>query len=72
MFNFVLIDSSEFTGNGELAAIYGVRYIVLDDIFTYKNMRSFERLPQDADDRLVERSESLRNGFGIFGRRSRG
>ena len=67
-FDVVLIDGSEFTGRAELDEIYGARYIVLDDIGTFKNHHNFARLSDDRAYRLLESSANLRNGYAVFER----
>jgi len=46
-FDVVLIDGSEFTGTAELAQVYGARFLLLDDIRTFKNRANYERLSDD-------------------------
>lgn len=65
-FDMVLIDGSEFTGKAELDLVYGARFILLDDIKTYKNFENFERLAKDPSYKLVKKNTKLRNGFAIF------
>lgn len=67
-FDAVLIDGSEFTGRAELDEVYGARFLLLDDIRTYKNWHNVRRLEADAAYRLVRKSRWLRNGFAIFER----
>jgi hypothetical protein len=67
-FGMVLIDGSEFTGAAELEEVYGARYILLDDIGTYKNMANYDRLGADSAYRLIEGNTELRNGYAIFER----
>lgn len=66
VFDFVLIDGSEFTGFAELAEIYGANFIALDDINTYKNYHSHAQLLQDANYELIKQNLRLRNGYSIF------
>ncbi|MEG3838990.1 class I SAM-dependent methyltransferase [Microcoleus sp. herbarium14] len=65
-FDIVLIDGSEFTGSAELEEVYGAKYIILDDINTFKNFYNFQRMYQDRDYNLINVSNSVRNGFAIF------
>jgi len=65
-FDLVLIDGSEFTGEQELEEVYGAKYILLDDINTFKNHNSHQRLLDDLNYRLVEQDRTLRNGYSIF------
>lgn len=67
-FDVVLIDGSEFTGIPELQEVYGAGVILLDDICTYKNFSNFQRLSKDPGYRLVESSETPRNGYAVFER----
>jgi hypothetical protein len=67
-FGMVLIDGSEFTGSAELDAVYGADFILLDDIGTFKNYANHQRLVADPNYRLVEKDETLRNGFAVFER----
>ena len=68
VFDAVLIDGSEFTGERELDAVYGARFVLLDDTRTFKNWRNAERLEADAAYRLVTKSRFTRNGFAVFER----
>lgn len=65
-FDAVLIDGSEFTGWAELQHVRGARFIMLDDITTFKNHRSHNSLLEDPDYRLVESDRNVRNGYSIF------
>lgn len=68
IFDAVLIDGSEFTGPAELKEVYGARFLLLDDICTYKNFANFCALKADPAYRLVEASENPRNGYAVFER----
>ena len=68
VFDMVLIDGSEFAGAAELDDVYGARFILLDDIRTFKNFGNHARLREDDSYVLVEESELLRNGYAIFRR----
>jgi hypothetical protein len=68
LFDAVLIDGSEFTGRAELAEVYGARFLLLDDIGTYKNYDNYHSLRKDRAYRLVAHSRWLRNGFAVFER----
>ena len=70
-FDAVLIDGSEFTGKPELDAVYGARFLLLDDIRSFKNWENYHRLREDPAYRLVRRSRWLRNGFAVFERTDR-
>ena len=65
-FDAVLIDGSEFTGAAELREVYGARFVLLDDICTYKNYANYHALSADNHYRLVEASAALRNGYAVF------
>lgn len=66
VFDLVLIDGSEFTGNVELEEVYGAKYILLDDITTFKNYRSHQKLLADNNYTLIAENKNLRNGYSIF------
>ena len=65
-FDLVLIDGSEFSGEVELQEVYGARFILLDDINTYKNFANVRRLLADPNYVLREASEQVRGGYAIF------
>lgn len=67
-FDAVLIDGSEFTGVAELDAVYGARFILLDDTRTFKNWENARRLGADPAYELVVKSRWTRNGFAVFER----
>ncbi len=69
-FDAVLIDGSEFTGRADLDEVYGARFLLLDDIRTYKNYHNAERLSVDPAYRLVKKGRWPRNGFAVFERSS--
>lgn len=68
-FDLVLIDGSEFTGVAELNRLYGARYILLDDVRTYKNHGNRQRLLDDPDYTLISEDVQHRNGYSAFERR---
>ncbi len=68
-FDVVLIDGSEFTGSAELEEVYGAKFILLDDINTYKNHKNYRQLLSDRNYALVEQNLSVRNGYAIFKKR---
>ncbi|MEM9922278.1 MAG: glycosyltransferase [Cyanobacteria bacterium P01_D01_bin.50] len=68
LFDLVLIDGSEFTGNAELDEVYGAKFICLDDINTFKNSKNHHELLSDLNYELVIENYSVRNGFSIFRR----
>lgn len=65
-FDLVIIDGSEFTGSIELNELYGARFIVLDDINTFKNYNNYYRLIADKNYILFAQNKLLRNGYAIF------
>ena len=65
-FDLVLIDGSEFTGSAELDEVYGAKYILLDDITTFKNYYSHSKLLTDNNYTLVAENKKIRNGYSIF------
>ncbi|PSB51793.1 FkbM family methyltransferase [filamentous cyanobacterium Phorm 6] len=66
VFDAVLIDGSEFTGNAELEEVYGAKIIILDDINTFKNYRNHNKLLTDPNYVLVGQNYLIRNGYAIF------
>jgi glycosyltransferase involved in cell wall biosynthesis/predicted O-methyltransferase YrrM len=65
-FDLVLIDGSEFTGTAELAQVYGAKYILLDDITTFKNYDNHQQLLNDPNYQLIAENTSVRNGYSVF------
>jgi hypothetical protein len=68
-FDFVLIDGSEFLGFSEFCKIDGATYILLDDVNTFKNYRTYYEISQRNDYELLNVNLKLRNGFAIFRKR---
>jgi glycosyltransferase involved in cell wall biosynthesis len=66
VFDVVLIDGSEFTGAAELAEVYGAKYILLDDINTYKNYNNHQTLLADPAYELLHQNSHVRHGYSIF------
>jgi hypothetical protein len=66
-FDAVLIDGSEFSGPADLDEVYGARFVLLDDIRTYKNYDNHRRLSSDPGYRLLAKGR-VRNGFAVFER----
>jgi hypothetical protein len=66
--DFVLIDGSPFTAKAELAAVFGARYIALDDANDVKNYETRKYLGQSKAYSLVYENLYLRNGYAIFKR----
>ncbi|HSX25809.1 MAG TPA: hypothetical protein VLE89_02235 [Chlamydiales bacterium] len=67
-FDMVLIDGSEFTGRAELDQLYGAKFILLDDVLSFKNHSNRARLLSDPRYALLEENLSLRHGYSIFRR----
>lgn len=67
-FDAVLIDGSEFAGPAELTEVYGARFLLLDDVRTFKNYDNDRALRRDPQYRLVARGRRPRNGFAIYER----
>ncbi len=65
-FDMVLIDGSEFTGKAELDLVFGAKYILLDDICTYKNWNNYKELVLDSNYKLLMEDHYLRNGYAVF------
>lgn len=68
VFDMVLIDGSEFTGEVELNFVIGSKVIALDDINTFKCYSAFNKLSADSNYVLRHSNRKLRNGFAIFER----
>lgn len=69
-FDMVLIDGCEFIGKAEMELVYGAKYILLDDTYTFKNYANHLRLSQDSNYELMEENPHLRNGYSIFKRKT--
>lgn len=65
-FDVAMIDGSEFTGKAEMEDVYGSRFLLLDDILTFKNHENYLRLSNDSSYELLEKSRWLRNGYAVF------
>ncbi len=65
-FDLVLIDGSEFTGIPELKEVYGSKFILLDDITTFKNHTNHQQLLADPNYILISQNTSVRNGYSVF------
>jgi len=64
-FDFVLIDSSLFSGDAEFKAVYGAQFVALDDVRSMKTGPSLKRLLIDQSYRLFARGYA-RYGWAIF------
>ena len=69
VFDAVLIDGSEFTARAELELVDGARFVLLDDIDSFKNHSNCQRLLDDERYALVAGNPRLRHGYAIFERR---
>ena len=67
-FDLVLIDGSEFTGRAELDRVYGARFVMLDDVGSFKNLHNFQRLSRDPNYELRGSQPNLRSGCAMFAR----
>ncbi|MBA3721414.1 MAG: hypothetical protein H0W88_03335 [Parachlamydiaceae bacterium] len=65
-FDIVLIDGSEFTGMAELDLVYGAKFILLDDINSFKNYSNYKKMLADNSYELFSQNINIRNGFAIF------
>ena len=65
-FDLVLIDGSEFTGSTELIEVYGAKFILLDDINTFKNYYNYLKLKNDEGYKIIAENKKLRNGYAVF------
>lgn len=68
-FDMVLVDGSEFTGMAEFKLIYGARFILLDDITTFKNYANYKKLLSDTNYEIIAIDTLLRNGYAVFRRK---
>lgn len=66
VFDMVLIDGSEFTGEVELNLVIGSKVIALDDVNTFKCYNAFKILSSNPSYALRHSNRKLRNGFAIF------
>lgn len=68
VFDFVLIDGSEFTGEAELQHVWGSKVIALDDVNAHKCFQAYVRLSNHYAYRLISEDLTLRNGYAFFER----
>lgn len=64
----LLIDGSEFTGEAEFRYLKSAKYVLLDDINSFKNMRNYLNLSNSNDHQIIAVNRTLRNGYAIFKR----
>ena len=68
LFDFSVIDGSEFTGERELQMIWGSKFIALDDVNSFKCFNCYRTLANSVSYTVVSEDLSLRSGFAIFKR----
>ena len=68
LFDMVLIDGSEFTGEKELAYVIGAKIIALDDTETFKCFNAMRALEKNPSYHLITHRPDIRNGYAIFER----
>ena len=64
--DLLIIDGGEFSARAELNFFVEPKYIVLDDILSYKNFENFNILLRDKNYILIEADFLIRSGFAIF------
>ena len=64
----LLIDGSEFTGEVEFSYLKSAKYVLLDDINSFKNLRNYLNLSNSNDYQIIAFDRTLRNGYAIFKR----
>jgi hypothetical protein len=64
----LLIDGSEFTGEAEFRYLKSAKYVLLDDINSFKNLRNYLNMSTSIDHQIIAVNKSLRNGYAIFKR----
>ena len=67
-FDLVLIDGSEFTGERDLWAVMGSKFIALDYICTFKCWNAYQTLSHNSSYKLITCDMKTRNGFAFFER----
>ena len=68
-FDIVLIDGSEFTGLVEFRKIKNSKFIILDDINSFKNYDNYQTLLNHKNYVRLDKNWELRNGYAIFMRK---
>jgi hypothetical protein len=69
-FDAVVLDGSEFTARAELELVYGARWLLLDDVNSFKNHANCVALLADPGYELVAANPALRHGYAVFRRAS--
>jgi glycosyltransferase involved in cell wall biosynthesis len=70
VFDMVLIDGSEFTGEVEFAQLRDSKLILLDDTNSFKCYNVRQSLLNDPMYDLITDDQQLRNGYSVFRRRA--
>ncbi|MDD2850956.1 MAG: hypothetical protein PHY09_03535 [Desulfuromonadaceae bacterium] len=65
-FDFAILDGSMFTGEADLNAVYGSKYIVLNSVRSIKNYANIIRLNKDPDYCLIDGNIESRCGYAIY------
>ena len=63
-FDLALVDGGTYSGRSDVAAVYGAKYLVLDDIHTLKCTWSFRELQHDSNYRLIMHKPCTEAHFG--------
>jgi hypothetical protein len=63
-FDLALVDGGTYSGRADVAAVYGARYLVLDDIHTLKCKWVFEELSVDPQYELIMHKPCTEAHFG--------
>jgi hypothetical protein len=68
VFDLVLIDGSEFTGERDLWSVMGSKFIALDDVNSFKCWNAYQILSHHSSYKLVCCDLTTRNGYAFFER----
>ena len=63
-FDLAFVDGGTYSGRADVAAVYGAKYLVLDDIHTLKCLWIFEELKQDPKYELIMHHPCTEAHFG--------
>jgi hypothetical protein len=63
-FDLAFVDGGTYSGRADVAAVYGAKYLVLDDIHTLKCLWIFEELKQDPKYELIMHHPCTKSHFG--------